>query len=74
MSKQEVIRFLSQPTGRMLRVVVGAVLIVWAVWSLVGAGKWVALVLGIVFALSGTLNFCGISKLLGGSFWGKNNS
>lgn len=64
-------QFMASPAGRILRVVAGAGMIVGGVNADSDAGTAVAVVGGVPL-LAGTLDFCVISPLFGGPFWGKN--
>ncbi|MDH2908526.1 MAG: DUF2892 domain-containing protein [Candidatus Eremiobacteraeota bacterium] len=60
--------FLFSGTARIIRAVVGLLLLFWAYHSLHGIGRDIVGILGLVFLLSGIINFCGLSPLLGGPF------
>ena len=60
--------FLFSGTARIIRAVIGALLMVWAFHSLHGIGRDVVGIVGLVFLLSGLINFCGLSPLFGGPF------
>jgi hypothetical protein len=64
-------QFMATPAGRILRVGVGGGLIAWGAskgWSNGGAPLIIG---GIVPASAGIFDFCVISPLAGGPFWGK---
>lgn len=65
------IHFLFSPLGRGIRAVAGIAVALWGYYSLMGIGRDVAFVVGAVLILSGIINFCGLSPLLGGPFMGK---
>jgi hypothetical protein len=74
MSEQSTtVTFLFSPVARGIRGIVGIALLLWAVYGLVGIGRDVAAVVGVVLVLSGVLNFCGLSPLLGGPFMRKSS-
>ena len=60
--------FLFSGTARVIRAVVGALLIFWAYHSLAGIGRDIIGIVGLIFVLSGLVNFCGLSPLFGGPF------
>jgi hypothetical protein len=60
--------FLFSGTARVIRAVIGALLIFWAYHSLQGIGRDIVGIVGLVFVLSGLINFCGLSPLFGGPF------
>jgi len=66
-----VVQFLFSPVGRSIRAIVGIALLLWAFYGLSGIGRDVAVVFGVVLILSGVVNFCGLSPLLGGPFMGR---
>ena len=65
------VQFLFSPMGRGIRAVAGILVLLWAFYGLAGIGRDIAGVVGVVLILSGVLNFCGLSPLLGGPFMGK---
>ena len=60
--------FLFSGTARVIRAVIGALLIFWAYHSLAGIGRDIIGIVGLVFLLSGLVNFCGLAPLFGGPF------
>ncbi len=63
-------RFMSSPTGRGIRVVVGIVLLIWG--STLGSASGVVLAgVGLVALLAGAFNVCLMAPLLGAPFNGK---
>jgi hypothetical protein len=64
-------QFMSSPAGRILRVAAGAGMIAGGINADSDGGTIVA-VAGGVPLLAGTFDFCVISPLFGGPFWGKN--
>mgnify|MGYP000885611558 CR=1 FL=1 len=57
--------FASGKNGRTVRIVVGAVLVLWAVMGLAQTTQWVVGVLGVVLILSGVLKLCVLNLLVG---------
>ena len=51
--------------GRVLRMVLGAVLAIYALFLLQGIWQIVLIALGLVMVLSGTFNICGLALLFG---------
>ncbi|HET7481101.1 MAG TPA: DUF2892 domain-containing protein [Rubrobacteraceae bacterium] len=65
-------RFMSEPTGRILRVVAGLALIVLG--FLIGGTAGVLIVIvGLVPVAAGAFNYCLIGPLIGGYFDGRKN-
>lgn len=65
-------RFMSEPTGRILRVVAGLALI--ALGFLIGGTAGVLIVIvGLVPVAAGAFNYCLIGPLIGGYFDGRKN-
>ena len=62
------IDFLFSGTARIIRAVIGLLLIFLAYHSLHGIGRDIVGIVGLVFIVSGLVNFCGLSPLLGGPF------
>lgn len=62
------VEFLFSGTARVIRAVVGLLLLFWAYHSLQGIGRDIVGIVGLVFVLSGIINFCGLSPLFGGPF------
>ncbi|MGC8485630.1 MAG: YgaP family membrane protein [Candidatus Baltobacteraceae bacterium] len=60
--------FLFSGTAHIIRAVVGILLMFWAYQSLHGIGRDIVGIIGLVFLLSGLINFCGLSPLFGGPF------
>jgi hypothetical protein len=63
-------QFLASSTGRVVRVVVGIVLIVWGYMLLTSVAGFVLIIIGLVPLLAGLFDVCVISALLGGPFQG----
>jgi hypothetical protein len=63
-------RFINSPTGRVVRIVAGIVLIAWG-YTNVGSGIGLAIMLvGIVPLAAGVFDWCLVSALLGGPLSG----
>lgn len=52
-------------TDRLIRVVLGVILLGLALTSLAGITKVVALIVGVVALITGVIGFCGLYKILG---------
>jgi hypothetical protein len=63
-------KFVNTPAGRLLRVVVGIVLIALGYTSRGSAGGIILIVIGLAPLTAGTFNLCLISALLGGPIRG----
>jgi hypothetical protein len=63
-------RFINTSSGRVARVVVGAVLIAWGYLWLDGTAGIVLIVVGLIPLVAGALNLCLISAMLGGPIRG----
>ena len=70
-------RYMSQPIGRIIRAVLGLVLIALAFFVIGGTvGTVVGIVVGIiglVLIAAGTFNFCVVAPFVGGYFDGRKN-
>ncbi len=64
-------QFMARPAGRWLRIVAGLILVIWGIWGLRGTTGGIVAVIGLVPLLAGVFDFCVISALLGGPFWGR---
>lgn len=64
-------KFMSSPTGRILRIVAGIVLIVLGLFVLEGTGGIILAVVGLVPLLAGVFDVCVFAPLFGQSFSGK---
>lgn len=64
-------QFMAAPAGRLVRIVAGLALVMGAIWGLGGTARIVVIVVGLVPLLAGLFDFCVISALLAGPFWGK---
>jgi hypothetical protein len=65
-------RFMSRPTGRIIRAVIGLALVALGFWMGGAAGIVVGIV-GLVPLAAGVFNFCLIGPLIGGYFDGRKN-
>jgi hypothetical protein len=63
-------RFINTPTGRVVRILAGLVLIVWGYLQLPEVAGIVLIVIGLVPFVAGTFHLCLISALLGGPISG----
>jgi len=64
-------RFMAGPAGRILRIVVGLVL-VWYGFNGLGGGWGIALAaFGVIAVIAGTFNLCLIAGLIGAPFRGR---
>jgi len=64
-------QFMAAPAGRLVRIIAGLALIAWGIWGLQATSRVVVILIGLVPLLAGLFDFCVISALLGGPFWGK---
>ena len=64
-------QFINTPAGRIIRLIAGAVLIVWGYTQLDQTLGIVLIVVGLIPLLAGALDLCLISALLGGPLSGK---
>ena len=69
-ASSEFAQFMATPAGRWIRIVSGLVLVAGGLW-LQGTARVVVIVIGLIPLLAGVFDFCVISALLGGPFWGK---
>jgi hypothetical protein len=65
-----VARFIASPAGRVLRVVVGLAVIVWAVMMFNGAARTVLVIVGLIPLSAGVFDLCYLSALIGGPIRG----
>lgn len=59
------IKFLASPTGRVVRVIAGVILVLWGMLGLGGATGIVVAVIGLVPLLAGLFDFCVFAPLFG---------
>ncbi len=64
-------RFLAGPTGRVIRVVIGLLLIVPGIWWIPGIGGWIVAIIGLVPLAAGALDWCVFAPLFGLPFIGE---
>jgi hypothetical protein len=64
-------RFMASAAGRLIRIVVGVVLIYFGLAVVKGTGGWVLAVIGLVPVAAGGLNFCLLASFIKAPFWGK---
>lgn len=62
---EKFVDFASGKKGRSLRMVVGALLVCWAVANTHGVAAWVLSIIGVVLIVSGVLKVCILNKLVG---------
>ncbi len=48
-----------------IRWIIGIVLILWGVFGLTGAGKWVAIIIGLIPIITALLGWCPLYQLIG---------
>ncbi|HLH64812.1 MAG TPA: DUF2892 domain-containing protein [Solirubrobacteraceae bacterium] len=65
------VAFMRSSSGRLVRIVAGAALILIGLLVVGGAGGIVIAVVGLVPLLAGIFNFCLFGPLLGTDFWGR---
>ena len=64
-------KFINSPAGRIARIVVGIVLIIWGYTLLNAVIGFVLIIIGLIPLAAGALDLCLISALLGGLISGK---
>jgi len=64
-------KFINSPAGRIARVVVGIILIVWGYTQLATGCGVVLIIIGLIPLGAGALDLCLVSALLGGPISGK---
>jgi hypothetical protein len=64
-------KFINSPAGRIARVVVGIIFIVWGYTQLASGNGIVLIIIGLIPLAAGALDLCLISALLGGPIIGK---
>lgn len=62
---EKFVDFMSGKQGRLLRIVIGAAMVLVALYMEAGAGHYVLLVLGALFIVSGVAKVCGLNLLVG---------
>ncbi|MHB8362108.1 MAG: YgaP-like transmembrane domain [Patescibacteria group bacterium] len=66
-------KFMSTPTGRWLRIIVGLILILLGMLAVHGKKGIVVAIIGLILLLAGIFNFCVLAPLFGGHFKGSDN-
>lgn len=66
----EFFKFIAGSTGRIVRVVVGLILVALGLWATTGAVSWILVIVGLVALLAGLLDRCVIAPLFGLPFDG----
>lgn len=64
-------KFMAKPIGRLIRVIAGLALILVGVLVVEGTEGWLLALVGVLPLVTGALNVCLISPLLGAPFSGK---
>ena len=64
------VRFMAGPAGRIIRIVAGLALLVWGLADRAGIPGAITAAVGVLGLLTGVLNVCVVSALLGGPFRG----
>jgi hypothetical protein len=63
-------RFLASPTGRGVRIVAGAALILLGLWGIGGVAGWILAIIGLVPLAAGLFDRCVFAPLFGLPFVG----
>ena len=63
-------RFIASPTGRVVRIVAGLILIAAGLWWIQGVGGWILIIIGLVPLLAGAFDRCVLAPLFGLPFVG----
>ena len=63
-------RFISSPTGRIIRIVAGLALVLVGLLVLKGIGGWILAIVGLVPLLAGLFDWCVFAPLFGLPFVG----
>jgi hypothetical protein len=63
-------RFLASPTGRGVRIVAGAALILLGLWGIGGVAGWIVAIIGLVPLGAGLFDWCVFAPLFGLPFVG----
>jgi hypothetical protein len=66
-------KFMSTPTGRWLRIIVGLILILLGMLAVHGKKGIVVAIIGLILFLAGIFNVCVLAPLFGGHFKGSDN-
>jgi hypothetical protein len=59
------ISFMASKTGRIVRILVGAILVIWGFFGIGGAGGVILGIVGLVPLLAGILDYCVFAPLFG---------
>ena len=62
--------FIASPTGRVVRIVAGLILVVAGFWWMSGIGGWIVAIIGLVPLLAGAFDRCVFAPLFGLPFVG----
>jgi hypothetical protein len=62
--------FLASPTGRVVRIVAGAALILMGLWGIGGVAGWIVAIIGLVPLAAGLFDRCVFAPLFGLPFVG----
>jgi hypothetical protein len=62
--------FIASPIGRVVRIVVGLILIAAGLWWIQGVGGWILIIIGLVPLLAGAFDRCVLAPLFGLPFVG----
>uniref|UniRef100_A0A7C5RUJ2 DUF2892 domain-containing protein n=1 Tax=Thermomicrobium roseum TaxID=500 RepID=A0A7C5RUJ2_THERO len=65
------IRFMASGAGRILRIVLGVILILIGVFVLPAPWSWIVEAIGLIPIAAGVFDFCLLGPLLGVGFWGR---
>jgi hypothetical protein len=63
-------RFIASPTGRVVRIVAGLMLIAAGLWWIHGIGGWIVAIIGLVPLAAGVFDWCVFAPLFGLPFVG----
>ncbi|MGD8473384.1 MAG: DUF2892 domain-containing protein [Anaerolineae bacterium] len=66
----QLFEFLASSAGRIVRAVLGLILIALGIWAVSGAWGWVLIVIGLVPLAAGLFDFCLFAPLFGLPFVG----
>lgn len=70
-AKSPLAQFLAGSAGRVTRALAGLILIALGALVIQGLGGWIVAVIGLVPLAAGVFDFCLLTALLGGRFWGR---
>ena len=63
--------FIASPTGRVVRIVAGLILIAAGIWWIPGIGGWIVAIIGLVPLAAGVFDRCVFAPLFGLPFVGE---